>query len=936
MIRLALFFVAAALSLQAAPVCSSGTWSGTTCTGGSRPITYTFSGGTATNAEIQAVITDSQLGDFIHTPPTQITITSTLLFKKKSGSGVLTFRTSEYAKLPPNDTRVTPAYLPLMTRFMRTTSLPIMAFQGGWQVAEDIKIEGIQFKTDPTASKVSVFGAPLVNIGPASGGNASAFAGCTNKIAPDTTYTDTFLTSAALIGATSLAVTAGTTTGASPGDILYVSSSTGTARVECVEIDNISGDTINLVDALTVDHNSADYVRVIAGKPEHLPDDIEIRHCIFDNESGQIRNRRYIQMGARRAVIADNIMDRPMDYGLSDFQQLHSSSGYGPHIVTNNWLCGAGEQIMYGGSYPPWDTELQSLDAQYNYFCYIEERDRLGLWPGPGATVHKGKFVYNATYDWFVATNSGITTDTLPGDSFWNVAVEGTTAAETGSCATAGPGGSNACITWRRTGASSRPATKNLFEIKSGRNQHLNRNVFDGWWEALAYNTNQQYALQIKAVSLNVTSSVACDSSTIPYPACYEGKSDGFQLTNSVLRFQTGGAIALTSYTAGSGTHWGNILIDNVLITRTAPTLRLMAFGAMLNEVQDSPGLHWEPNSFTIRNITAVNTTAAATTLSWSEHFPNSATPGPNYIFGNIFPRGTAGMSSSFGEGSSGSNIPTTYGTLDRTIGLAPYTDTFFKNAIIGGGTVSYPSGSMLGNCTGTSACVEFSGGAPAAWTYNHPTYGVLFRDFANRDYRVRPSHTWAKNSLPDGRSVGANLALLPLINDLAVQPTDRMALVTWTLTEANRDMGCIIDVNAQEDFLGAYVGDQSDIATYYGSDQASHDSYIKRGLDRMVIVGKNINLSPSTTYYYRLHCGGDTRRGSFTTKAAVSGTKAIKIGDASASSMTYGTYSRTTGALTSGGSGSCGSGICTATLPRGVVTFTKINSGRVQPTVVQ
>jgi hypothetical protein len=933
-----ILYIAMAVCLHATPVCSSGTWSGTTCTAGSRPITYTFSGGAATLSEYQAVLNDSQLGDTILTPSgaTIAQGSTAATYTKRSGSGTLTIKPEAYAKLPPQGTRITPAYIPLMTTFTRTGSATMFGFEGGWQPVEGIVIEGMRFKTDTSVAFTGVFSAAMIGIGPASGGDISGRPQCTGKIGPDFNYTDTRLTSAASIGGTSLAVTAGSTTGATPGDILYLSSSSGTLRAECVEIDTIVGDTINLVNPLTVDHDNADYVRVIPNKPEHLPNDIVFRHVIFDNETGQIRNRRYINPNTRAFTIEDSILDRAMDFAASDSQLIHSSVAEGPHTITNNWLCGAAEQVMYGGSYPAFDTELQSANIDYNYFCFIEERDRTTAWPGAGVTLYKGRFVHptghDTDYGWFVATNTGITTDTEPPAASWNISAEATFT-ETGSCSTAGAGGTNACITWRRTGVGNKPLTKNHFEIKSGRNQHLDRNVFEGWWEAVSYNTNQQFAIQIKAVDLDVTSNVACEALTDPYPACYEGKTDGFHLTNSVLRYQTGGAWSLTSYTRGGGTHWYDLLIDNVLVTRTAPTLRLFFFNAMMN-LTGTGGSVWPANAFTIRNVTATNTTTSTTGTSYSEWFPNEASLGGNYIFGNIFGRGTAGMTggaAGAGEGITGTNPPTLYGNFDRVIGLTPYTSTFFSNMIIGAPTTAYPSSSIVSNCSSSSSCTEST-----AWTYNHPTHGLLFRDYANGDYRVRPTNTWAKNTLPDGRSVGANLSLLPLINNLAVQPTDRMALFTWNVTEANKDMGCIVDVNSQADFLGSYVGDQSSISTYYGTDQSDHDNYIKRGLDRMVVVGKNVNLSPSTTYYYRLHCGGDMRRGSFTTSASVSSTATVKISKAGAATMTYGTYSRATDALSGGGSGSCASDVCTAALNRGEVTFYRLDSGRVQATVVK
>ena len=69
-----------------------------------------------------------------------------------------------------------------------------------------------------------------------------------------------------------------------------------------------------------------------------------------------------------------------------------------------------------------------------------------------------------------------------------------------------------------------------------------------------------------------------------------------------------------------------------------------------------------------------------------------------------------------------------------------------------------------------------------------------------------------------------------------------------------------------------------------------------------MAIIGHTINLAPETTYYFRLHCGGDTKRGTFMTLPAMSGpsdqiiTREVRSETAATMEVEYGTsYSRYT-----------------------------------------
>jgi hypothetical protein len=104
-------------------------------------------------------------------------------------------------------------------------------------------------------------------------------------------------------------------------------------------------------------------------------------------------------------------------------------------------------------------------------------------------------------------------------------------------------------------------------------------------------------------------------------------------------------------------------------------------------------------------------------------------------------------------------------------------------------------------------------------------------------------------------------------------------------------------------------------------------------------VIGTNVALVPSLRYYYRLHCGGDMRRGHFETTSAKSSTRAVKISQGTTGTLTWGyTYSRDTGTISGGSTASVTAGTpFTITADRGKIIYWRVGaSGRVQTTAVQ
>jgi hypothetical protein len=268
-----------------------------------------------------------------------------------------------------------------------------------------------------------------------------------------------------------------------------------------------------------------------------------------------------------------------------------------------------------------------------------------------------------------------------------------------------------------------------------------------------------------------------------------------------------------------------------------------------------------------------------------------------------------------------------------------------YGNNVFAGGTISSylsvnPSnrntpGSTHNLCATGASCTIATG----------LDYSLVFRDYDAGKYDV-PSTSTFKRAGSDGADYGADHAMLPSINNLKVTPTDRMALFTYTVSRPISGVPCALEVATDEE-ISAYAGEMGTVATYYGRDSDGYDGFPRpTPMQRMIVAGASANLTASTLYYYRLHCGGDWATGTFTTTAAKSGTTTLNVKRTTAAAMEWGyTYSRTadedgnpgTDPFSGGGSGSCASNTCTATVDRGKVVYYRIGaSGPVERRVIR
>jgi hypothetical protein len=967
-------------------------------------ITVSCVASAGTNADIQTAANNAARGDTIKLEAgcvwTSATAEAVWLYNPPGSSGYVTITTTADDKLPASNTRITPAYTPLLPTVDLTAS-------NGPFFAVSASNDGPARQGGTPASHWRFVGIRLTssaNIYGAQGGNS-----ITNGIVRVGSIGQMIIPSN-LVGLTVSGGVATFTTFTAHGwktdDVI------GVRGTDNADMDGLHTITVTSTTQGTFttaagdgDYNLASAYLETPPAKEYQPDDIVFDRVLGTQTNWLGRVRRIIFLNGRQVEIKNSFLEGSQDE--SDSQTVNSINGSGPYIFENNHIGGATENIMFGGSTNTINEPATGSVIQYNYFPHTPERHHSLKWdllkargvggycPGGGlvftgrhtrASNHKTDYVANNSS--YIATTSGCVGETEPD---WSTCTSGFACTVT-----------DGDIIWRRYGtpttscggpcpggAGSSWSIKNNLEIKGSKDMVVSHNVFEYMWvggQETAINLKSEQ--QAKAVynnncvptgygTVNATGTTVTFVSGFQFPYQTNWSNtwsinalsiviDG--TTYTIASFDSATQLTLTTPVTGSPLsgvafsygaprtimciadwNWNTTFSNNIVRNVSRPfkinpgtnARRDLTSGLILrnNLFTDSSLLYWanvygesETSSngwahwysgplvagAVIENntwIRSVNLYAMDVELN-AAGFGATQNPRDTVMRGNVISGGSSG-------GLRAGSVTTEHPTLIASIcggGAATCpTSQWDKNILAGVTKTSYATspGSVSNLCAGNAGC--------------SPTWTNVYPQYDRRKYIVGNA-TAFKRADHNGRDYGVDVSQLAEIRNLSVTPSDRMVLFSWNVSIPIRDIPCVVEVNTKPWFDPAYyAGEQSpaQIANYPRYDADDHDRNPRRGLARQIVVGHTVNLAASTLYHYRLQCGGDTRTGEFTTLGTLAGTGTLQTTGASASSMTWGySYSRDTGTISGGGSGSCADSVCTATADKGKVLYWRHGSG--------
>lgn len=907
-----------------ATVNCSATWNtgSKTCTGGSRPYTYTVSattGTTGTNQDLADAYNDACLGDTIKLRAGDVwtfNSASWIMLNKSCGTGYLTITTTEDSKLPASGTRITLPYKPLLPIIQQRAGYPAIDIAGGVRAAEHIKLRGLHIRMDPTVATSTVNSYGVLSIGSAQS-QWLGYQGA-NTFYTDT-YTDTALSTSATAGDTVLNVTAGTGSYWTAGVKGYVNSPTDAFTVASSTANTVTIEAPGLASS----HSSSATIDTFIDRDAFQPNDIVVQHCIIDNETYQINALRGMTVHTRTVEIRDNYIagfTAQTNANGSDSQAILTINGPGPFTIENNFAHSHGENIMTGGSPPSYNVHPgkngDTNYIRYNYLPKFPERDRVGPWSdirdtskfdGTGC-VKKGRYVHAGAATttagsvvFFIAKNTGCVGTSEP--NFASITTNGLTITDNE-------------VTWERVGLGGRPLVKNNFETKATENLIFQYNVLAYFPPAYYYNVAQTTMINVKLAPQG------CSATYITYPDCFAGKNTNIQILNNYAKNIAAGAIGVMGAQNAKGDDSGDYLIKDNLFVHTSevpsgsggfPSYHQFTIAGSYDAANGGSGKGilrdvrilnntWYVPFTPVHHGWALENESTVVGGSWQSYTGN------NQVRGNIWIRGSS-TSSAFGYRSGyGNDGGNSLGLFPGNGSASPSTSLWDKNIILGSPSSVYPAGTIERNCPGGTATSAACGTSDY---FTHATYGKMYKSRQTGIFKLRPTYTFGKRSMPDGSDIGADWDSLPRIDNLRTEYTDRMVTFRWQVSRPIAHIPCVIELNRSRDWEGTHAGELASISTYYGQDSSEHDRYPKSGNWRMVQVGHAVNLLPSTTYYYRLQCGGDSVNGSFTTLATLSGTATRTLsrvirGASQSMVLQYGTsYSRATDTISGGGTAS-------------------------------
>ena len=214
---------------------------------------------------------------------------------------------------------------------------------------------------------------------------------------------------------------------------------------------------------------------------------------------------------------------------------------------------------------------------------------------------------------------------------------------------------------------------------------------------------------------------------------------------------------------------------------------------------------------------------------------------------------------------------------------------------------------------------------------YPNLAVNIGFRDDKKNGFDVLPASIF-HNAGSDAKDTGADTRNVTAIQDLTITPTDVAAWFRFKLTGPICHLPAQIEVSANSTLT-------SDLGTYTVVNAVNPTMFMRSDSDRvnpratpsgcarMFMVGENVSvtddnsvsrdlrLTPSTTYYYRLSVGGSQERGQFTTKAPVTPPASWVVSTATTTTHMKVQSGPNVASLVTGATTPCGPAGCSFTL---------------------
>jgi hypothetical protein len=911
----------------------------------SRPCVYTIScAGAGTISEIQTAVDDAHRGDTIKLQAgcTWSTASGSAVWLRRNppgSAGRVVITSTEEAKLPTPGTRITPVYWPLVPKLELTGGNgPFFAVASGFEGAsggipgtagKHWELRGLGFWIDIAnpLSTVDITNG-FVRIGD-SGNVWSKAAGhwtsltVSNNVAQLTTSVNHTR---------------------SVGDLIRVDhpnpAFSGVKTVTAVPTPTTLRFAATVADGTYTD--STMYFAYPADSSQ-LPDDIVIDRCIFQ-QGGLSKVRRDILLNGAKTEIRDSFLSMARSSG-ADSQLITVLAGSGPIAIENNYMAGAvSENFMSGGDRNTLGSPVSGVSLRYNYLAHPPYEARTRTWAllkADGDPVLRGRVVRPTVNNGFfyVALNTGTIGATEPQ---WCTSGNGCTTTD-------------GTVTWSRFYSSSVCVwcIKNNFEIKSAKDVTISHNVFEYMW-----NAGQNRAINIKSEQQSLYGNptfanncvptlrgtvntngklVTADTGIFPWMAnmwngygtnamgikiagvdytiasfdsatqltlnsdagvqtaapflygtdpsvrfCQAALTQNIMMTHNIVRN------TLSPFVINPGTNahrglTGNFIMRHNLFERTDPTVWTNETGGAYIGSTATSSIFFTP---VVSGFVMDHNTILASNTAWAVY---------GETFAVTYPRDTVITNNIFGKHTNGFYRSSEHPDLASQMcpGSTCPASQWSHNILAGANVSSYTAspGAVANLCPGSGACAS-------------PNYGLLFRDFAARKLDVKPGTAFSRKA-SDGSDYGADMSQLPEIRELSVTATDHLALFRYRVTQPISHIACVVEVSATPDFA-TYAGELGNIGSYPRQDSDSSDRFPRDGLQRTIVIGHSVPLSAATLYYYRLHCGGDLRTGSFTTLPAVSGLEArsftFRADSTGPRTIFYGyRYSQATGEIVAG-----------------------------------